>query len=103
HTDPINIGNYSIDLGFFRTMGIQLIAGRSFDPNRPGDDSTLPLPADGPAGVAANDQLERQLAARGINVVINELAAHRLGFGNPADAVGKTVMVNYFDPDDPLV
>ena len=36
--DPINIGNYSVDADFFRTMGIQLLAGRLFDPNRPGDD-----------------------------------------------------------------
>ena len=43
------------------------------------------------------------MAARGINVVINELAARRMGFRDPAEAVGKTVMVSYFDPDDPLV
>src|SRR5207237_2756039 len=30
-TDPINIGNYSIDVDFFRTMGIRLVAGRLFD------------------------------------------------------------------------
>ena len=103
HTDPIIVGNYSVDLGFFRTMGIQLVAGRLFDPNRPGDDSTIPLPGDGPEGVAANRALERQMAARGINVVINELAAQRLGFRNPQDAVGKTVGVSYFEPEDGLV
>jgi putative ABC transport system permease protein len=102
-TDPINIGNYSIDEGFFRTMGIRLIAGRLFDPNRPGDDSTIPLPGDGPAEVALNNQRETAMAARGINVVINELAARRMGFRNPADAVGKTVGVAYFDPEDGLV
>jgi putative ABC transport system permease protein len=103
HTDPINIGNYSVDVDFFRTMGIQLVAGRLFDPNRPGDDSTIILPRDGPEGVAANNVLERAMVARGINVVINELAAQRMGFRDPADAVGKTVMVGYFDPEDGLV
>ena len=100
---PLNIGNYSVDADFFRTMGIQLVAGRLFDPNRPGDDSTIPLPADGPAGVAANNALETAMAARGINVVINELAAQRMGFRNPQDAVGKTIGVGYFDPEDGLV
>jgi putative ABC transport system permease protein len=100
---PINIGNYSVDAGFFRTMGIQLLAGRPFDQNRPGDDSTIPLPGDGPAGVAANDVIEQAMTARGINVVLNELAAQRLGFRDPAEAVGKTIMVAYFDPGDPLV
>jgi putative ABC transport system permease protein len=103
HTDPINIGNYSVDQDFFRTMGIQLVAGRLFDANRPGDDSTIALPGDGPQGVAANDVLERAMVARGINVVINELAAQRMGFRNPADAVGKTIMASYFDPEDGLV
>jgi putative ABC transport system permease protein len=102
-TEPINIGNYSIDVDFFRTMGIRLVAGRLFDANRPGDDSTIPLAGDEPGAVAAVDAAERAMAARGINVVINELAARRLGFRDPAQAVGKTVMVSYFDPDDPLV
>ena len=102
-SEPINIGNYSVDIDFFRTMGIQLVAGRLFDPNRPGDDSTIPLPGDGPEGVAANNALETAMVARGINVVINELAAQRMGFRNPQDAVGKTIGVGYFDPEDGLV
>jgi putative ABC transport system permease protein len=102
-TDPINIGDYSVDADFFRTMGIQLVAGRLFDPNRPGDDSTLPLPGDGPEGVAANNALETAMAARGINVVINELAAQRMGFRTAQEAVGKTIGVSYFDPEDGLV
>ncbi|WP_395613639.1 ABC transporter permease [Allosphingosinicella sp.] len=32
--DPINIGTYQVDYKFFDTMGIRLIAGRTFDPNR---------------------------------------------------------------------
>ena len=102
-TEPVNIGNYSVDVDFFRTMGIQLVAGRLFDPNRPGDDSTIPLPGDGPEGVAANNAIETAMAARGINVVINELAAQRMGFHTPQEAVGKTVGVSYFDPEDGLV
>jgi putative ABC transport system permease protein len=94
-SEPVNIGNYSVDVDFFRTMGIQLVAGRMFDRNRPGDDSTMPYPSD--------DSTERPMVARGINVVINELAAQRMGFRTPQDAVGKTVGVSYFDPEDGLV
>ena len=93
--EPANIGTYSVDLGFFQTMGIERVAGRLFDANRPADDSTMPFPPDQDA--------ERAMVARGINVVINELAARRMGFRNPADAVGKTVAVAYFDPEDGMV
>ena len=86
----MNIGNYSVDLGFFETMGIDLVAGRQFDANRPADNSTMPFPPD--------EDAERAMVARGINVVINELAARRMGFDNPADAVGKTVAVELFRP-----
>ncbi|TMJ20260.1 MAG: FtsX-like permease family protein [Alphaproteobacteria bacterium] len=93
--EPANIGNYSVDVGFMPTMGIQLVAGRMFDENRPGDDSTMPYPS--------TPEQQRAMAARGINVVINELAAHRMGFRNPADAVGKTVGVSYFEEEIGLV
>lgn len=93
--EPVTIGDYSVDIGFFRTMGIRLVAGRLFDENRPADDSTLPYPS--------TDATERPMVARGINVVINELAAQRLGFRHPADAVGRTVGVGFFDPEDGLV
>jgi putative ABC transport system permease protein len=93
--DPVNVGNYSVDADFFRTMGIELVAGRMFDKNRPGDDSSLPFPS--------NDETERAMVTRGIDVVINELAARRMGFRDPAQAVGQTVRVAYFDPEDGLV
>jgi putative ABC transport system permease protein len=80
---PFTIGNYPVDEGFKDAMGLQLVAGRWFDPNRPADDMTLPFPPD------PDDQ--KALAARGGNVVVNELAAKRLGFKNPADIVGKTL------------
>jgi putative ABC transport system permease protein len=82
-TKPVTIGNYFIDEGFKDAMGLQLVAGRWFDPNRPTDDMTLPFPPE--------PEAQRALAARGVNVVINELAAKRLGYKNPADAVGKTL------------
>ncbi|HVQ07538.1 MAG TPA: ABC transporter permease [Allosphingosinicella sp.] len=82
--EPATIGSYSIDHDFFRTMGIRTIAGRLFDRNRPMDDATLPFP-DNP------DAIRAQIARGGVNVVVNELAARRMGFRNPSDAVGKTL------------
>jgi putative ABC transport system permease protein len=94
-TEPVNVGNYSVDADFFRTVGLVPVAGRLFDANRPGDDSTLPYPS--------TDATERPMVARGINVVINELAAQRMGFRSAQEAVGKTVGVAFFDPEDGLV
>ena len=84
--EPVTIGTYAVDTGFFETMGIRPVAGRAFDRNRPADDSTTPYPED-PAA-------ERALVARGINVVANELAVKRLGFKNPQDAIGKQVLTS---------
>jgi putative ABC transport system permease protein len=37
--------------------------------------------------------------ARGANIIVNELAARRMGFKDPASAVGKSVKVSAFDSD----
>jgi putative ABC transport system permease protein len=83
--DPINIGNYAVDENFFATMGIDRIAGRTFDAARPLDR------IDAPFTVSPEDQAA--MIRRGGNVVVNEIAARRLGFGRPADAVGRQVRV----------
>lgn len=80
--DPVDIGVYGVDAGFFPTMGIRTAAGRVFD-ERPADDMTTPIPED-PAA-------ERALVARGAHIVVNESGAKRLGFRNVQDAVGKTI------------
>lgn len=77
------IGQYSVGADYLGAMGLKLKAGRWFDENRPIDDVTVPWPPE--------PEVEKALAARGMNVVINELAAQRLGFKSPQDAVGKTV------------
>ena len=90
-SEPVNIGNYSVDPEFFETMGIQLVAGRLFDHTRPADqyDQTYP----------ATPESQRATVARGVNLVINELAARRMGFQDTASAVGKTVHVTFVDPE----
>jgi putative ABC transport system permease protein len=76
---------YRVDPGFFPTLGIRTIAGRTFAETRAMDDSTVPDPTD--EAVAA-------MARRGYNVVINELAARRLGFNRPEQAIGKTLLAD---------
>ncbi|MBV9929955.1 MAG: ABC transporter permease [Alphaproteobacteria bacterium] len=80
--EPVTTGQYTVDEGFKDAMGLTLVAGRWFDENRPLDDTTLPYPPD--------IEREKALAARGANIVVNELATRRLGFQRPADALGKT-------------
>jgi putative ABC transport system permease protein len=90
--EPASIGSYQVDYGFFRTMGIHLLAGRLFDESRPADDATLPFP-DNP------DAIRAQIARGGVNVVINELAMQRMGFRTPAEAVGKTLRASLAGDD----
>ena len=82
---------YNVDEGFFDGMGLTLKAGRWFDPNRPMDDMTTPFPTD--------LNVEKALASRGVNVVLNEYAVKKLGFRSPQDAVGQTVRSELFSPD----
>jgi putative ABC transport system permease protein len=89
--EPINIGQYNVDEGFFGAMGIRTLAGRTFDANRPADSSERPYPEDPAAELA--------FAARGANVVLNELAATRMGFASPQDAVGKQLKAALVDPE----
>jgi putative ABC transport system permease protein len=91
---PITIGFYQVDVGFRDAMGIQLSAGRWFD-ERELDDMTLPYPTD-PAA-------ERRLAERGGNIVLNEYAVRRLGFGSPQEAIGKTLKAALVDNEIGLV
>jgi putative ABC transport system permease protein len=90
--EPVTIGNYGIDPAFFETMGIELVAGRLFDENRPGDRVDLTFDS--------TPEEERAMVARGANIVVNELATRRMGFANPADAVGKTVGVTMVEPEN---
>jgi putative ABC transport system permease protein len=94
-TEPVTIGTYQVDTGFLEAMGMKLAAGRWFDESRPLDDMTLPYPPD-PAA-------ERAMAQRGGNIVVNELAAKRLGFERPAEIVGKTFRAAIVDNEIGLV
>jgi putative ABC transport system permease protein len=86
----VTIGQYNVGQDFMDAMGLTLKAGRWFDPTRPMDDMTLPYPID--------PNVERTLATRGFNVVLNEYAVKMLGFKSPQDAVGKVVRSELLDP-----
>ena len=63
--DGMTLEYIAADAHFVQTFGLELAAGRDFDPNRPSDeDETL---------------------------LINEAAVVALGFGTPAEAVGKYI------------
>jgi putative ABC transport system permease protein len=85
------IGQYNVGVGYLDAMGLKLLAGRWFDANRPMDDSTLPYPPE--------PEVEKAMAARGMNVVLNEYAARKLGFKTPQEAVGKVVTGERFCED----
>ncbi|HZG46775.1 MAG TPA: ABC transporter permease [Allosphingosinicella sp.] len=92
---PVGMGTYAIDDNYFRTMGVELIAGRELETERPMD--VIPL------GLNPSDEEQRAFAARGVNLVINERGARDLGFANPADAVGKTYTIGFVDPENGAV
>ena len=79
----VSIGQYGVNEGFSDAMGLKLLAGRWFDRNRPMDDMTLDFPI--------QKEQEIAYARRGVNVVLNQYAAKKLGFRSPQDAVGKVV------------
>ena len=85
--DSVEFELYRVDPAFFRTLGIDRVAGRTFVEGRSMDDSTVPGPAPDDAAVAA-------MARRGYNVVLNALAARQLGFARPEDAIGRTLLAD---------
>ena len=89
------IGQYTVGADYLNAMGLKLLAGRWFDANRPVDDTTIPYPQD--------KAVEKAIAQRGINVVINQYAAKKLGFSSPQDAIGKVVRTEFLGEEDGMV
>ena len=76
--DPVPIGTYAVDTGYFKAMGIELLAGALFRENPPVEGTT-------PGEVGTPAPSVR-------NVVVNALAARSLGFRDPSQAVGKRLL-----------
>jgi putative ABC transport system permease protein len=94
-TNSVALGVYGADPDFFKAMGMKLVAGRSFSETEPRDDATTPQPA--------VPEAERALVQRGVNIVLSEEAARRLGFAQPETALGKTIMTSLTLPEYGLV
>ena len=88
---PVVIGNYSVSPEFFRTMGTRLLAGRTLSAARANDRLSLPIDPE-----ADRDAAMRGLVSRGVNVVVNRLAAEQLGFATPQAALGRTIRLDVF-------
>ena len=89
--EPVEMGSYAVGAHFFETMGVDLVAGRTFDENRPGDEATVD-PDDIEGSTSA-------IVGRGVNVVVNELATRRLGFSDPREAVGRQLRASIYDSE----
>ena len=83
-SESVEFELYRVDPGFFATLGIDRLAGRTFVAGRAMDDST----------VDGSDEAVAAMARRGYNVVVNALAARRLGFSDPRRAVGATLLAD---------
>ncbi|MEO9131925.1 MAG: FtsX-like permease family protein, partial [Sphingomonas sp.] len=89
------LGVYGIEPGFFDAMSMKVLAGRGLRENEPMDDATTPTPT--------NDAAEQALVRRGINIVLSESAAQRLGYKNAQDALGKVLMTSLVSNENGLV
>lgn len=76
----MSINKVAIDRHFLATYDIELVAGRNFSPEQ------------------ANDRLSE--SSEQVNVIINQLAAQRLGFGSADKALGKKLFNIIAEPDE---
>ncbi len=92
--EPVLLGWYSTHPDFFRTMGLRLLAGRTLSRQFANDSAWTPYEPE-----EAVEPAQRAIAARGVNIVVNQLGAERLGFRDPAEAIGRQVMVDMYSEE----
>jgi putative ABC transport system permease protein len=88
---PVTIGWYATSPSFFDTLGIRTLAGRTLSRRYARDSAVVSIDSE-----EATEAGLKEIAARGINVVVNALAAKQMGFPDPAAAIGKTVSGEVF-------
>jgi putative ABC transport system permease protein len=94
---PVKLGWYSVEPAFFDVLKIPMVAGRPLSTRFANDKAYLDEAAiQDEAGLTAAQQ---RIAERGMNVVLNVLAAEKLGFTDPGAAVGKQVRIPMFQND----
>lgn len=79
-TEGMQFSTQPIDWNYVPTFRARLLAGRDLSRDIGGDDATAPSDAD--------------LAARGVNVLINRAGLSLFGLSDPAAAVGRTFQLN---------
>jgi putative ABC transport system permease protein len=91
---PVKLGWYSVEPAFFDVLKIRMAAGRPLSPRFANDKAFIDE-----ATIEAEEKFaaaQQGIARRGLNVVLNELAAQKLGFADPASALGKQVRIPMF-------
>ncbi len=91
-SEGVEVSSYAVGADFFRTLGVDTVAGRTFDPARPGDDATI--------DPDRREDSIRGIIARGVNVVINERAARMIGYSDPRQAVGRQLRASVYNSSD---
>jgi putative ABC transport system permease protein len=93
--EPEKIGWYSVEPDFFSTMRVPMLAGRALSERFAKDKAYVPGVAwDGDEALA--ERTAGGIVQRGLNIVVNEAAAERLGYREPADAIGKEIGLSLF-------
>ena len=92
-TQSIDVGNYSVEKDFFRTMSMRILAGRDFSEAQGRDDRTIAADL----STEASEQAVRAIVQRGLNVILTAEAARRLGFGTPQAAIGQSLRASIYD------
>ncbi|MGZ8352931.1 MAG: ABC transporter permease [Allosphingosinicella sp.] len=94
---PVKLGWYSVEPAFFEILKIPMVAGRPLSPRFANDKHFIDeATIESESGFAA---AQRNIARRGLNVVLNALAAEKLGFADPASAIGKQIRIPMFQND----
>jgi putative ABC transport system permease protein len=94
---PVKLGFYSVQPGFFDVLKIKMEAGRPLSSRFANDKAFI----DG-AAIRYQEDLtaaEQAIARRGVNVVLNALAARKLGFAEPRAAIGRQIRIPMFQND----
>ncbi len=87
--DDSTIINYTgIGYDFFETYGVELLAGRYYDRDRPDD-------------MASTDEIREGASPRGA-MIINQSGLSRFGLGTPEEAIGKFLYQNVGDDEENL-
>jgi putative ABC transport system permease protein len=82
---PFRLFTNRVGDGFFETLEVKTLAGRTFSDRQPRDLGTF--------SQDAKPEEIRAFVQRGINIVINASAVQRLGFQSPSAAIGQQIML----------